>query len=170
MSTSHDTQRAARDALGEDGSASQEMTRRGWLGGMLLKVSASAVAALSAVIAMRFILSSTSGPRTLIISDPQLLPDRTPMPYPQAGIVVLRDGPRIAAISTTCTHLGCALAVRGHGFECPCHGSRFDALGQRLAGPATRNLPWYRVDRLPDERALVRLDDVVPQGTFGPLT
>lgn len=144
----------------------EAMTRRDWLGSMLLKASAAAAVALSGAIALRFVLSSTRGPRTAIVKDPRSLPDRTPVPFAQGGVVVLRDGQRIAAISTTCTHLGCALLVRDRGFECPCHGSRFDALGQRLAGPAARDLPWYRIDHLPDGRALVRLDETVPAGTF----
>jgi hypothetical protein len=92
MSTSNRTQQAMQDDPAGDDSRNQGMTRRDWLGDLLLKVP-----------------------------------------------------------------------------ECPCHGSRFDGLGQRLAGPATRDLPWYRIDRLPDGRSLVRLDDVVPQGTFSPL-
>jgi nitrite reductase/ring-hydroxylating ferredoxin subunit len=170
MSTSNRTQQAMRDDPAGDDSRNQAMTRRDWLSDLLLKVPAVVVAALSGAMALRFVLSSTSGPRTMIVRDPQWLPDRTLIPYAQAGVVVLRDGNRIAAISAICTHLGCTLtAVRDRGFECPCHGSRFDGLGQRLAGPATRDLPWYRINRLPDGRALVRLDDIVPAGTFSSL-
>jgi Rieske Fe-S protein len=40
------------------------------------------------------------------------------------------------AVSLACTHLGCRVAVAPGGFACPCHGSRFDAAGAPVAGPA----------------------------------
>lgn len=41
-----------------------------------------------------------------------------------------------------CPHLGCALHWNNqeHSWDCPCHGSRFDAYGNRLNGPATDDL------------------------------
>ncbi len=41
-----------------------------------------------------------------------------------------------------CPHLGCALRYNKaqHSWDCPCHGSRFDAEGQLLDGPATDDL------------------------------
>ena len=39
-------------------------------------------------------------------------------------------------LSLACTHLGCRVAVAPGGFACPCHGSRFDAAGRPVAGPA----------------------------------
>ena len=46
-------------------------------------------------------------------------------------ICVVREGDQMAAISTTCTHLGCIVGLSDTGFACPCHGSRFDAGRQR---------------------------------------
>jgi isorenieratene synthase len=40
------------------------------------------------------------------------------------------------ALSLACTHLGCRVASAPGGFACPCHGSRFDAAGGPVAGPA----------------------------------
>ncbi len=42
-----------------------------------------------------------------------------------------------------CTHLGCALRWNAleHSWDCPCHGSRFDAQGAVLENPAMRHLP-----------------------------
>lgn len=40
------------------------------------------------------------------------------------------------AFSLACTHLGCRVAGAPGGFACPCHGSRFDAAGGPVAGPA----------------------------------
>jgi hypothetical protein len=39
-------------------------------------------------------------------------------------------------LEQTCTHLGCPVAWAGGTFNCPCHGSVFNKMGQRIAGPA----------------------------------
>jgi magnesium-transporting ATPase (P-type) len=44
-------------------------------------------------------------------------------------VCIVRDGNRMAAISTTCTHLGCIVAISDTGFACPCHGSHYDQDG-----------------------------------------
>ena len=51
----------------------------------------------------------------------------------------------LAAISSTCPHLGCQLRHSGDGFVCPCHGGRFAATGQVAQGPPDRDLPWFRI-------------------------
>ena len=51
-----------------------------------------------------------------------------------------REGNKLAAISTTCTHLGCIIGLSDTGFACPCHGSRFDPYGKVLNGPAIDDL------------------------------
>jgi glycine/D-amino acid oxidase-like deaminating enzyme/nitrite reductase/ring-hydroxylating ferredoxin subunit len=68
------------------------------------------------------------------------------------GRVLVVDGERIAvsrddrgtprAVSAVCTHMGCIVRWNGaeRRWDCPCHGSRFDAAGHVLDGPASRNL------------------------------
>lgn len=71
---------------------------------------------------------------------------------PGEGGIVTANGEKVAgyrddegklhAVSTRCTHLGCQVAWNAaeRSWDCPCHGSRFDADGQILNGPATRPL------------------------------
>jgi menaquinol-cytochrome c reductase iron-sulfur subunit len=56
----------------------------------------------------------------------------------------VKDG-QPTALSNVCTHLGCPVswdAGSAH-FNCPCHGSVFDATGKNIAGPAPKPLPTY---------------------------
>jgi glycine/D-amino acid oxidase-like deaminating enzyme/nitrite reductase/ring-hydroxylating ferredoxin subunit len=64
------------------------------------------------------------------------------------GRIIKRDGQRVACyrddegqvttVSAVCTHLGCLVRWNGveRTWDCPCHGSRFHATGEVLAGPA----------------------------------
>ena len=63
------------------------------------------------------------------------------------ALYVRRDeADRVEAISAVCTHQGCIVAPSTHGFKCPCHGSTFDALGQRTGGPARAPLARFHVE------------------------
>lgn len=50
------------------------------------------------------------------------------------------------AFSAICTHMGCTVAVAGAQLDCPCHGSKFNALtGAVINGPAPKPLPAVTV-------------------------
>lgn len=54
-----------------------------------------------------------------------------------------RDGDgRLSLCGSVCTHLGCRVGWNAaeRTWDCPCHGSRFDAAGHVIAGPAERDL------------------------------
>lgn len=78
----------------------------------------------------------------------QALPADLPLGLSVAGTAVVHrhaDG-SVQAWDARCTHLGCRLDRVADGVVvCPCHGSRFDAAGRVLAGPATRALQPLRV-------------------------
>jgi Rieske Fe-S protein len=65
------------------------------------------------------------------------------------GAPVLLSQPtagKVVAFSAICTHQGCVVAAAGSQFECPCHGSVFDAAtGAVDRGPARTPLPQVAV-------------------------
>jgi cytochrome b6-f complex iron-sulfur subunit len=81
-------------------------------------------------------------------------------------VCVVRDGGKLAAISTTCTHLGCTVGLSDTGFACPCHGSRYDQDGNVTGGPAPRALSWYKVSLAPNGEVEIDKDVEVASGTY----
>ncbi len=59
--------------------------------------------------------------------------------------ILIHDEKGWRAISLVCSHLGCTVEERSFGFECPCHGSRYDPNGAVVRGPASTNLNKFRV-------------------------
>jgi len=59
----------------------------------------------------------------------------------KAGVFRDREG-RVHAVNPTCTHLGCIAAWNSaeETWDCPCHGSRYDADGRVIHGPAVKDL------------------------------
>ena len=53
---------------------------------------------------------------------------------------------QVVAFSAICTHMGCTVVPKGAELDCPCHGSKFNALtGAVLSGPAPRTLDTIAV-------------------------
>ena len=65
----------------------------------------------------------------------------------QARLDVVRAAEGFYAIQAVCTHLGCLTAWNTELgiIACPCHGSKFNREGVKIAGPAPRPLPWLRM-------------------------
>jgi len=64
----------------------------------------------------------------------------------QFYLVCLEDG-GFLALSSKCTHLGCAVPwdKEVNKFICPCHASEFDIMGNVLSSPAPRALDLFEV-------------------------
>jgi len=69
-------------------------------------------------------------------------PSRT-MLRPQLGINAMESTLNLLTpTAPRCPHLGCALKwnPQERSWDCPCHGSRFEADGTRIDNPATGDL------------------------------
>ena len=53
------------------------------------------------------------------------------------------DAGKVHELSAVCRHLGCIVAWNSleKTWDCPCHGSRYDAMGKVIMGPANSDLP-----------------------------
>jgi cytochrome b6-f complex iron-sulfur subunit len=105
-------------------------------------------------------------PSRFRIGRPATFPLGTRLPLAAQRVTILRTQRGMAAVSTTCTHLGCVVTTTDIGFDCPCHGSRFDPDGTVLGGPAPTPLPWFRLSLTPNGEVEVDTSEVVPSGTF----
>jgi len=89
----------------------------------------------------RYVASKPAGDRSLVLG----LRDE-----PTYLIVSVSDDKKVLepfALNAECSHLGCIVPWNEfeQKFECPCHGSRYDALGNVLRGPAPYGLALARV-------------------------
>jgi cytochrome b6-f complex iron-sulfur subunit len=141
--------------------ANQTINRRGFLSWI---TKGTLIAAFGGLLyqAARFFSADVS------TQPPHLFTLRPPADYaldtltfePAARVYIGRDARGLFAINATCTHLGCTVKNVGGGtlptrFECPCHGSRFDAGGQVVTGPATRALERVRLTLAGDGHVIV---------------
>lgn len=76
------------------------------------------------------------------------------------GLQVETEG--LMALFQRCVHLGCRVPWCGpsQGFECPCHGSKYNSVGEWFAGPAPRNLDRFVVE-VQNGRFIIKTGSVV---------
>ena len=79
------------------------------------------------------------------------------VPYPQDAIPKARQAysgavlegmeAGVAALYQKCVHLGCRVpwCQSSQWFECPCHGSQYNRVGEKKGGPAPRGLDRFGV-------------------------
>jgi len=73
-------------------------------------------------------------------------------------IIINTAADGIIALSSICTHKGCAVEYdkANKDILCPCHRSEFAFDGSVLQGPATKPLPRYKVTRNGDTLTIDR--------------
>jgi nitrite reductase/ring-hydroxylating ferredoxin subunit len=99
--------------------------------------------------------------RRFDIGSPSDFPSGSVTFLPDRRLYVFNEPDGFYAISSVCTHLGCNVRRGGPGFECPCHGSKFDANGAVVHGPAPKPLAWYALSLSPRTELVVDLDQPV---------
>lgn len=100
---------------------------------------------------------------------PLFIPDARAyvMPFEEAegpqfeGKAVVAGG--LTALWQKCVHLGCRVpwCATSQGFECPCHGSKYNFIGEYEAGPAPRNLDRFVVEVTEDGRLIIDTGSIV---------
>jgi cytochrome b6-f complex iron-sulfur subunit len=81
-------------------------------------------------------------PTIIPLGMPQTLP-ALPAAIERARLFLMKDDKGYYALDNVCTHLGCLVRPQPEsGFACRCHGSRFDAAGTVVTGPASQPLPY----------------------------
>jgi cytochrome b6-f complex iron-sulfur subunit len=77
------------------------------------------------------------------------------------GLPVVAAG--LTALWQRCVHLGCRVpwCASSIGFECPCHGSKYNAHGEYEDGPAPRNLDRFVVSVSEDGDLVIDTGQVV---------
>lgn len=66
------------------------------------------------------------------------------------NVIVANTGNNVfVALSSVCTHDGCAVTYNSaaNNFPCPCHQSLFSATGSVINGPATTALKSYQISK-----------------------
>ena len=145
--------------------APEPMPRRDFLG-LAALWSAIATLAFALLGALRLPRAAVvpSASHKFRITLPQGLAAGEPFIPPGRPIAVFRDTGGVYAVSRVCTHLGCIVKAENGGFACPCHGSRFDADGSVIKGPAPKALPWLSVSAVSGDTFVIDASATVPAG------
>ena len=99
---------------------------------------------------------------------PDQFPQGTVTLDPQSGVYLVSGPKGFYALGAICTHLGCLTAWKPELdlIACPCHGSRFNRDGVKVAGPAPQPLPWLKVWLSDDGYLMVDKSTVLKEQEF----
>lgn len=99
--------------------------------------------------------------------------------YPAGAIEKARgvySGPELAgmeagviALFQKCPHLGCRVpeCLTSQWFECPCHGSKYNRVGEKRGGPAPRGMDRFAMTVSPDGVLSVNTGNVIQGPAIG---
>lgn len=114
-------------------------------GGFGGKVKVGKLADLLATIDAKKEPVYTAEARTYIVPYPKDALGKAKANY--AGPVLAGMESGVVALYQKCVHLGCKVPWCGSSqwFECPCHGSQYNRVGEKKGGPAPRGLDRFAV-------------------------
>jgi cytochrome b6-f complex iron-sulfur subunit len=115
-------------------------------GGFGAKINVGAIADVQTAFANK-IPFYNAGAKTYIVAYPKEdIPKAEKVPAYAQVIAGMKEG--YVALYQRCVHLGCRVpwCQSSQWFECPCHGSKYNRVGEKQGGPAPRGL-----DRFPLE-------------------
>ena len=75
----------------------------------------------------------------------------------------------IVALYQKCPHLGCRVpeCVTSQWFECPCHGSKYNQVGEKRGGPAPRGMDRFAMEITPDGSLVVDTGTIIQGPPIG---
>jgi nitrite reductase/ring-hydroxylating ferredoxin subunit len=117
---------------------------------------------LGAVIKFLGYQPAPTNPTTFTLKTPQDYPVGSATALSEAKAWLFRDDQGLYAISAVCTHLGCVVNYTANQFECPCHGSKFNAAGYVLKGPARLPLNYLALTLSPEGMVVLDTKTHVP--------
>ena len=84
--------------------------------------------------------------RMWITEYPNAALDKAEQAYTEPELVAMRAG--FVALYQKCPHLGCRVpqCETSQWFECPCHGSQYNQVGEKKGGPAPRGLDRFATE------------------------
>jgi cytochrome b6-f complex iron-sulfur subunit len=91
------------------------------------------------------------------------------IPFRKEKTFIIRTEGGFMAISAVCTHLNCIVNWNQilKRFECPCHGAKFNQMGEVLEGPPPRPLDVYKL-QISAGNLVIHKADVVERKSFDP--
>lgn len=142
----------------------EPMTRRLFLGFNLFGIGGLFVGTF--VQTIRYLIPNVlfEPPRVFKVGTPDRYNQGSVTFVPNHRVFVVHDEAGFHSISATCTHLGCTVKSVEGGFDCPCHGSKFDSKGKVKHGPAPNALLWYEVRLANNGELLVDTTKTVDPG------
>lgn len=75
----------------------------------------------------------------------------------------------LIALYQKCPHLGCRVpsCLTSQWFECPCHGSQYNQVGEKRGGPAPRGMDRFKMEVTADGYFLVDTGAIIPGPPIG---
>ncbi len=87
--------------------------------------------------------------------------------YPESVLSTMREG--IVVLSQKCPHLGCRVpeCATSQWFECQCHGSQYNRVGEKKAGPAPRGMDHFPATIAANGDVTINTGSTVPGAAIG---